>query len=401
MMMSKSKTKVTLDQEKMSEIFLRCQERTEKYDRENTFMHEDWNELVEAGYMQLPVPVEMGGCGLKMDAVMQWQRRLGYHAAATALAVNMHLYWVGLAADLWRSGDESVAWLLREAAAGKVFAAGHAESGNDLPFIYSTTEAIKVEGGYVFKGRKSFGSLTPVWSYLGIHGQDNSDPDNPKIVHAFLPRDTDGYKIRKTWDNVLGMRATRSDDTLLEDVFVPDHYVVRVLDAGFKGMDNFALGVFAWALTGFGNIYFGQAQRVFDMIVNKLKLKESKALRSKTMNHHPGVQHDIAEMAMTLYGIEPQLDNLAKDWSEGRDYGDLWGIKIIATKCRVAEECWKVVDRSLDLAGGFGIFPKSGLEKMFRDGRLGRLHPANRYLSREFLGKALLGVDLDRAPRWG
>jgi alkylation response protein AidB-like acyl-CoA dehydrogenase len=117
---------------------------------------------------------------------------------ATALGVNMHLYWTGVAADLWRAGDKSLEWLLREAAAGEVFAAGHAESGNDLPLLLSTTKAERVHGGYRFTGRKSFGSLTPVWTRLGLHAMDSSDPAAPKIVHAFMPRDTNGYAIKET-----------------------------------------------------------------------------------------------------------------------------------------------------------------------------------------------------------
>jgi len=39
-----------------------------------------------------------------------------------------------------------------------------------------------------------------------------------------MPRDTEGYEIVKTWDNVLGMRATRSDDTVLNGAFVPDQW---------------------------------------------------------------------------------------------------------------------------------------------------------------------------------
>ena len=70
---------------------------------------------------------------MSLAQVCREQCRLAYHAPATALAVNMHLYWTGLVADLWRAGDTSLEWLLREAAAGAVFAAGHAESGNDLP----------------------------------------------------------------------------------------------------------------------------------------------------------------------------------------------------------------------------------------------------------------------------
>ena len=79
---------------------------------------------------------------------------------------------------------------------GEVFAAGHAESGNDIPVLLSTTKAERVEGGYRFTGRKSFGSLSPVWTYLGIHGMDTADPSHPKIVHAFMPRDTEGLPHR-------------------------------------------------------------------------------------------------------------------------------------------------------------------------------------------------------------
>jgi alkylation response protein AidB-like acyl-CoA dehydrogenase len=90
----------------------------------------------------------------------------------------MHVYSTGVAADLWRGGDSSMEWLLREAVNGAMFAAGHAESGNDIPLLLSTTHAERVEGGYRFTGHKSFGSLTPVWSYMGLHGMDTSNPDD-------------------------------------------------------------------------------------------------------------------------------------------------------------------------------------------------------------------------------
>jgi len=46
------------------------------------------------------------------------------------------------------------------------------------------------DGGYRLTGHKAFGSLTPVWTYLGMHAMDMSDPSAPKIVHVFMPRDT-------------------------------------------------------------------------------------------------------------------------------------------------------------------------------------------------------------------
>src|SRR5579864_2981835 len=171
------------------EMLARFASRAANYDRENRFFEEDFKELQAAKYLLMPVPVKFGGAGMSLAEVCREQRRLAYYAPATALALNMHLYWVGVAADLWRRGDNSLEWMLRDAAAGEIFAAGHAESGNDIPVLLSSTKAERVEGGYRFAGHKHFGSLTPVWTRFGLHGMDNSDPSQPKIVHAFMPRD--------------------------------------------------------------------------------------------------------------------------------------------------------------------------------------------------------------------
>src|SRR4051812_31490057 len=280
------------------EMLARFDERAPAYDAANRFFQEDFDELRDAGYLDLAIPAAFGGPGLTLAQVGRLQRRLAYVAPATAVAINMHLYWTGVAADLYRAGDESLAWLLEEAAAGHVFAAGHGEAGNDVPLFLSTTSAERGEGGWHFTGRKIFGSLTPVWTYLGLHGMDTSDPAGPRIVHAFMPRDTEGCRIEETWD-VLGMRATRSDDTILDGVFVPDRYIARVVPAGAAGIDHFVLAVLAWALLGFGNIYYGLARRAYDMSIEAAKSKRSIAL-TRTMAYHPEFQHMVAEMTLAL-----------------------------------------------------------------------------------------------------
>jgi alkylation response protein AidB-like acyl-CoA dehydrogenase len=280
-----------------------------------------------------------------------------------------------------------------------VFAAGHAESGNDIPVLLSTTKAERVEGGYRFTGRKSFGSLSPVWTYLGIHGMDASDPSAPRIVHAFMPRDTEGYRIEETWD-VLGMRATRSDDTILDGTFVPDRYIARVVPAGAAGIDHFVLAVFAWALLGFGNIYYGLARLAMDLTVRAAKEKRSIAL-SRSMAYHAELQHRVAEMALALEPIEPHLDRVADEWSTGADLGGAWPARIFAAKYHAVEASWRVVDLALEVAGGFGIFRRSGLERIFRDARLGRIHPSNSMITHEIVAKTVLGINPDETPRWG
>jgi len=381
------------------EMLARFASRAAAYDRDNRFMEEDFEELRKSKYLLVALPAEFGGGGLTLAEVCREQRRLAYHAPATALAVNMHVYWVGVAADLWRRGDSSLEWLLREAAAGEIFAADHAESGNDVPVLLSTSKAERVEGGYRFTGRKQFGSLTPVWTRFGLHGMDTSDPNQPKIVHAFMPRETMGYTVRQTWD-VLGMRATRSDDTVLENAFVPDRYIARVVPAGAAGIDSFILGIFAWALMGFGNIYYGLAKRALDQTIASVQSKGSLAL-SRSMAHHPEIQHAIADMIIELESIGPHLESVAQDWSNGVDHGGQWPSKIFAAKYRAVEGSWKVVDLGLDVTGGMGIFRSAGYERLLRDARLGRIHPANSFLTHEVVAKTALEISLDEQPRWG
>jgi alkylation response protein AidB-like acyl-CoA dehydrogenase len=378
----------------------RFRERAPGYDRENRFFQEDFDDLRAAGYLTIPVPRELGGKGLSFAECMQEQRRLSYYAHATALGMNMHLYWVGVAADLWRAGDRSLEWVLRGAVNGEVFAAGHAERGNDLPLFLSTTKAERVAGGYRFTGHKSFGSLTPVWTYLGLHAMDTSDPSAPKIVHAFLPRATEGYSIKETWD-VLGMRATASQDTVLQGAFVSDQHIARVVAAGFAGADLFVLAIFAWALIGFANVYYGLARHVLDTTVENLKTKTSIGISRGSLIYHPEVQRSVADMVIELEGIGPQLDLIAEDWTRGAAHGGAWPVKIVATKYRTVESVWRIVDTALELAGGFGIFAASGIERLFRDARLSRIHPANSALAHEVVGKLTLGVDPDAQPRWG
>ena len=127
-------------------LLSKCRQRAPEYDRENRFFQEDFNELKAAGYLRMALPKDFGGLGLNVAEVGRETRKLAMFAPATALALNMHNYWVGDAADMWRSGDKSCQWILEEAAAGEVFAAGHAEHGNDIPGLLSTTKAEKEIG---------------------------------------------------------------------------------------------------------------------------------------------------------------------------------------------------------------------------------------------------------------
>ncbi|MGH9278461.1 MAG: acyl-CoA dehydrogenase family protein [Acidimicrobiales bacterium] len=394
-----STIRVEAGQSVLSETILdACGANAAVYDRENRFFDEDFALLRDAGYLRMAVPAELGGLGFNLAQVCAEQRRLASRAAPTALALTMHLSQTGVAADLWRAGDTSQGWLLQEAAEGAVFAYGNAEPGNDLPLLYSSARAERVDGGYRIYGRKSFGSLSPVWTRLCVHAADDSDPAHPKIVHAYVERGTPGVETVETWDT-LGMRATQSHDTVLDGAFAPDATVARVVAAGLAGADAFILGIFAWEEISFAAIYLGLAERAFVLAIDQVKSKSSIPLGGRSMAYHPFMQYEVAEMAMELEAMAPHVERMAADWTNGVDHGGLWASKLVAVKHRATQGAQRVVDLALEVSGGTGMFKRNELERLYRDVRCGPFHPANSSVTHEVVGKTYLGV-LGEEPRW-
>jgi alkylation response protein AidB-like acyl-CoA dehydrogenase len=210
-------------------------------DDTNTYYDADLEVLRSIGYLAATVPEQFGGWGLDLPTFAGMQRTLASYAPATALGMTMHHYWIGIAVELERAGDDSCRWMFDEAVAGRIIGAGHAEAGNDAPVVMSTTIAERVEGGYRFTGHKQFGSNGPEWSFLGVHGIDVSNPEAPVIVHGFVARDAKGVTVVPNWDT-LGMRPSQSFDTLLDGAFVPDSHIGRIVQAGSQD-DLFLFGM--------------------------------------------------------------------------------------------------------------------------------------------------------------
>ena len=379
------------------DVLDRCRQRAGESDRTNTYFHEDLAELRECGYLAAPVPVHYGGWGLDVSQLAAQQRRLAQFAPATALATTMHFYWLGIAREMERFGDDSCSWMLLEAAAGKIFAAGHAERGNDAPVVMSTTTAERVDGGYRFTGHKMFGSNGPVWDYLGVHGLEVTPDGTMQIVHGFVEREAAGVRVVETWDT-LGMRASQSHDTVLEGAFVPDARIGRIVPAG-SSEDLFLLAMNMWALPVFASVYLGIADRALELAVESASTKTSVAIPRGRYATNPFVQHQIAQMYLELDAASATVDRLLEDWVAGADIMSTIAARIVSAKWRATTAAKRVVDLALEVSGGVGMFKGNELERLYRDVRCGGFHPANDALTHETVAKVVLGIASDE-PRF-
>ncbi|MET0458145.1 MAG: acyl-CoA dehydrogenase family protein [Ilumatobacteraceae bacterium] len=380
-----------------SDMLERFRTRAGELDRTNAYFAEDLAELRAAGYLAAAVPAHLGGWGLDLTEVAASQRRLARYAPATALALSMHTYWIGIATELERAGDTSLRWILEAAVDGAVFAAGHAEIGNDIPVLLSTCAAERVEGGYRLTGRKQFGSNGPAWSWLGAHAIDVTAPGGPQIVHAFVERTSPGVTVVESWDT-LGMRPSQSFDTVLESVFVPDARIGRVVPAGDAG-DPFIVAMAMWPLSLIAAVYVGIAERALELAVSGATRKTSIAIERGAYAYNPMVQHQIAEMFLELDAATATVERFVEDWVAGADHGAAWVPKVYSMKWRAVEAAKRVVDVALDVVGGGGMMTGNELERLYRDVRCGGFHPGNDALTHELVGKSVLGI-LAEQPRW-
>lgn len=376
------------------DLLERIRSRAAGYDAANSFFLEDFEELTRVGYLKALVPAEHGGLGLSLRQVAREQARLAGAAPATALAVNMHLVWTGVAKTLGDRGDDSLDFLLQEAGAGEVFAFGLSEAGNDLVLFGSTTDARPdPDGSYRFFGTKIFTSLSPGWTRLGTMGLDTTSADSPKIVYGFISRDDGGFEIREDWDTI-GMRASQSNTTLLQGALSPADRVVRRLDPG-PNPDPLVFAIFANFEILLAAVYTGIGARALELAVAAAHRRKSLKNDGRSYASDPDIRWRVADAAIAQDALLPQLDALAHDVDVIADHGAQWFPKLVGLKVRATETARQVVDQAIRVSGGSSYFSGSELGRLYRDVLAGIFHPSDDESAHATVANAWLGAPED------
>jgi hypothetical protein len=278
--------------------------------------------LRDAGYLSVALPGELGGLGCTLRQAACGQRRLAGLAPRTALAVSAHLYWTGAAADACRSGDSSMEWILREAARGGLFGAGHhapgtgAEPGKDLKFASPDSRCDRDDdGGYAFRSPDVVASLTPGCDWVAVHaltdGEDVSEGRSPRR--------------HSRHDGVLAFAGTGSR-------CAPAFRVARVLPAGAPS-DVFTTSAIGWGCAVLASVEFSAARRAFRRAVESV----SRSLLD---------QWPVAEASLRLAMMKDRIAQVTHPWPgvpvPGPDLGGQHLISVYAMRREVTEGAQRV-----------------------------------------------------------
>ena len=239
------------------ELLRTFHERAPVYDRENRFFTEDFEDLREdrlpqdGGAARVRRPRHDAGRVHARDAP---PRLLGAGHGARASTCTC----TGAASRrrCRPAGTPPATGCSRPPARARSSRPATRRPGHDLPVLLSTTKAEQVDGGYRFTGRKAFGSLSPVWTLLGLHGMDTSDPKAPKIVHGFLDARREGLPDRADLGRArhAGHHRATTRSSRAPSCRTPGSRGSS--PPGAAGVDLFVLSIFAWALLGFANVYY-------------------------------------------------------------------------------------------------------------------------------------------------
>ena len=349
--------------------------RAARYDAENTFPEEDYDQLREAGYYAAFVPEEFGGSGLTLSEIAAEQTRLAKAAPGTALGINMHQIIVGLGRMLVDAGRSEGEQILRDAADGHLFGFGISEPGNDLVLFGSITDAKPTEdGGYTFTGTKVFTSLSPAWTRLLTFGADSESSDAPKSVFAILRREDGGVTIKDDW-YVLGMRGTQSNTTLLEGARVKVEQVLGRVDPG-PNLDPVVLGIFANFEILLAATYAGVGERAIEVAVEHVKKRRS-VMNQTTYSNDPAIRWRLAEAALLMNAVGPQIREMAALVESDAEPNLGWLPRLSAVKNAASEASLRVVEQCVRACGGSSYYDKNELSRLYRDVLAGLFQPSD------------------------
>jgi alkylation response protein AidB-like acyl-CoA dehydrogenase len=370
----------------------RIRERAAGYDERNEFCYEDLAELQEAGYLKALVPRQDGGLGWDLPQLVQSQRLLAAYAPATSLAVNMHHIWVSVARQMVRGGHVEFEQVLREAAAGHIFAFGISEAGNDAVLFDSVTEArVGDDGSARFSGTKIFTTMAPVWTRLGLFGKDvtaTGDPDERPLIFGFLPREAEGWRTVENWDT-LGMRATHSHTTVLEGAQVPAERVVRRLPSG-PNQDPLIFAIFSSFLTLLAAVYTGIGDRALELAGEHVSRRHSLST-GVSLDQDPDIRYKVAEAQMQQLALDAQLRSVAADVESAAEHGASWFPRLVSLRTSATRTARAVVDTGLSVSGGAQYHRTSELSRLYRDVLAGIHHPSDDESAHRTLATYVLG----------
>jgi alkylation response protein AidB-like acyl-CoA dehydrogenase len=360
----------------IAEIGPRLAEEDCRCDEMNQFSGANFALLRERGFLELAVPLELGGAGLTRTELSEMLRTLARHCSSTALAMAMHTHVLAATVWRWRHQSAPVEGLLKRVVAERL----QLLSSGGSDWLDGSGKAVKVDGGYRIYARKIFASGAPSANLFMTGAIDEDTSDGPTMLQFGIPMNAAGVTIKETWDT-MGMRGTGSHDVLLDDVFVPDAAIGARRKPGVWHPLMHIVSMVAFPLVY--SVYTGVAEAARDL-----------AVAAAATRRDPAVVELVGALDTELAATRIALESMVA-FSETAQPGPETTNTIFMHRTLVARSTLKTVELALEVTGGASYHRRNGLERLFRDVQGARFHPLPEYQQRRLAGRLALALPID------
>lgn len=326
-------------------------------DRSAAYPAESIAMLHEAGLLTATVGRDHGGPGLGHHGVHRLLLELGQADPSAALIATMTLAVHQREATAPALPVEVYAAVLRESwerptllNSLQVEPALGTPSRGGVP----ATVARRTPDGWRLSGHKIFSTGAPGLRFMLVLAA--TDEPEPRVGSFVVDASSPGVTVVPSWA-ATGMRASRSDDVLFENVLVPREWSMGLVPAG-EGHEN-ATG----PGTAIPSIYLGVAHAARDWLISFLRERVPANL-GHPLIELPRFADELGEMELRLTAATDLVAALARDADDAREVAraSAWAAKITAQRVST----W-VVQRAVSLIGNPGLSTDNPLERHLRD----------------------------------
>ena len=347
-------------------------------DKTEKFPMDVVKQMADLGFLGLKIPEEYGGLGLDMRSYVCVMEEIAKKCATATLFISSanslstapivisgtpeqkEKYLPGIV-----SGDEMIAFGLTEPNAGSD-AAG------------MTTKAVEDGDCYILNGRKCFITMAPISKYTIVYAKTNPEKGAKGISCFMVDMSLPGVSCGKH-EEKMGQRGVPVSDVVLEDVRVPKECMIGEKDLGFiNAMKTLSVG-----RIGVASMCLGIAQEAIDLAVNHTK---NRVQFGKPLCKNQAIAFMLADMETKLNAARQLVYNAAWLMDNGQPVDKAASM----AKYFAAETAIEIVNKSLQLHGGYGYSQEYEIERLYRDVRITSIYEGSSQVQQMVISGQLL-----------
>lgn len=354
------------------------------HDRDATFPYEGVAAAHAAGLLTATVGTRFGGPGGGLADTVRILQALGGGDPAVALVTAMTLFTHAAQARSGSWPPDVYQLLLRQAATRPVLVNAlrvEPELGSPVRGGLPVTVARRQEDHWELTGHKIFSTGAEALGWMLVWARTDESPT--RVGFFLVPGGADGITVLPTWNHV-GLRASRSDDVLLDRVRVPLDQVAGLAEPTDGAGRDMVGG--AWNSLGLTALYLGVARAAQHWLTGFLHERVPTALGAPLATL-PRFQTAVGEIDIALGGAERLVRALAEeiDGGDPAAAAQAGGAKVLGTRAALG-----AVEQALALTGNHGLTYDNPLQRHHRDVLCSRVHTPQDDMSLLAAGRAAL-----------